>query len=78
MLVQGKLRIYENYLNFASNFNSKTIFGFTDLRIPKWDIKQISTGKHLLSLKIIVSTTHGDLEFTSFLNNPLDLLIDTY
>jgi len=38
ILIQGKLKLYENYFSFKSSFNSKTIFGSSDLRVPKWDI----------------------------------------
>jgi len=37
-LLQGKLKFYEKYIKFSSNFNSKTLFGYTDIRVPIWDI----------------------------------------
>lgn len=70
ILIQGKLKLYENYLNFTSNFNSKTLFGYSDIRIPKWDINNFSKDRHLLSLVIIVETNHGSIYFTSFISNP--------
>lgn len=42
-------------------FNSKTLFGYSDIRIPKWDILQILSDSHLLSLKIVVETKFGNL-----------------
>ena len=41
MLLQGKMKLYEHHLGFSSQFNSKTLFGYTDIRIPKWDIYKI-------------------------------------
>jgi len=61
VLIQGKLKLYENYLCFFSSFNSKTLFGYSDIRIPKWDILQITEGKHLISLKITIQTNHGNI-----------------
>ena len=52
MLLQGKMKLYEHHLGFSSKFNSKTLFGYTDIRIPKWDIYKIIEGKNLLSVKI--------------------------
>ena len=50
----GKMKLFEHHLVFTSQFNSKTLFGYTDIRIPKWDIYQITPGKNLLSVKITV------------------------
>jgi len=61
VLIQGKLKLYENYLCFFSSFNSKTLFGYSDIRIPKWDILQITEGKYLISLKITIQTNHGNI-----------------
>lgn len=63
----GKMKLYEHHVGFSSQFNPKTLFGFTDIRIPKWDIYQIVLGKHLLSVKITLETTHGNIEFTNFM-----------
>lgn len=38
VLIQGKMKIHENYLKFISSFNAKTFFGQTNIRIPKYDI----------------------------------------
>lgn len=46
--------MFENYLNFSSKFNSKTIFGYSDIRIPKWDINAFSEDRHLLSAMVVV------------------------
>jgi hypothetical protein len=48
------MKVYENYISFTSSFNPKTLFGFSDIRVPKWNILQISLGKHLLADKIVV------------------------
>ena len=77
-MIRGKLTIHENYLSYTSTFNSKTLFGQSDIRIPKWNILQISVAKHLFSEKIVVETTHGNLEFTDFFSNPYALLVKTY
>jgi hypothetical protein len=61
VLIRGKLKLYENYISFISRFNSKTLFGLSDIRIPKWNILNISLGKHLLADKVTVETTHGTL-----------------
>jgi len=63
----GKMKLYEHHLGFTSQFNSKTLFGYTDIRIPKWDIYQIIPGKNLLSVKITLETTHGNIDFTNFM-----------
>ena len=78
ILIQGKLKLYENYLNFTSNFNSKTLFGYSDIRIPKWDINSFSKDRHLLSLVIVVETNHGSIYFTSFISNPFEQLQSAY
>lgn len=70
VLIRGKLKLYENYISFISSFNSKTLFGLSDIRIPKWNILRITLSKHLLSDKINVLTTHGEVEFTDFFNCP--------
>jgi hypothetical protein len=70
--------LFENYLNFSSKFNSKTIFGYSDIRIPKWDINAFSEDRHLLSAMVVVETKHGALLFTNFLNYPFALLQSTY
>lgn len=54
ILIQGKLKLYSNYLNFCSSFNSKTLFGFSDIRIPKWDISQFIKDKHVFSLMVVI------------------------
>lgn len=74
----GKLRLFENYINFSSKFNSKTIFGYSDIRVPKWDIIAISEDRHLLSMMVVLETKHGAIGFTSFLSNPLQLMQSTY
>ena len=65
-------------MSFTSTFNPKTLFGRTDIRIPKWNIHQISLGKHLLADKVIIETTHGNVEFTDFFNLPYNILVQTY
>ena len=78
VLIRGKLKLYENYISFISSFNSKTLFGYSDIRIPKWNILNMSLGKHLLSEKVTIETTHGNIQFTDFFCSPYELLVNTY
>lgn len=78
MLVQGKFKIYLHYFTFKSSFNSRTLFGNSDIKVPKWDIIEIVRGKHLLSLMVTIVTVHGKLEFTSFITDPIDKLMQLY
>lgn len=71
VLIQGKLKIYQMYFSFKSSLNPRTFFGFTDIRVPKWDIIEMVPGKHI-SLMMTVVTTHGNIEFTSFYTDPVD------
>ena len=73
-----ELKLYKNYILFTSSFNSKTLFGYSDIRIPRWDVVHFAREKHLLSLMLVIETTHGNLEFTSFLSNPMDALNEIY
>lgn len=66
------MNLYENYFSFTSSFNPKTLFGYTDIRVPKWDVLQILNDTHLLNRKIVIETTHGNIEFTSFFDSPYD------
>ena len=74
ILIQGKLKLYKSYIQFSSSFNSKTLFGYSDIRIPRWDVVHFAKDKHLLSLMLVIETTHGNLYFTSFLSSPIDIL----
>ena len=78
MLFQGKIQLYEQYVRFISSFNPHKFFSDTDICIPKWDIKQIIKGKNLMSLLIVFVTKAGNIEFTSFFTDPVDLLLELY
>ena len=54
VLIQGKLKFYKSYIQFASNFNSKTLFGYSDIRIPRWDVVHFGREKHLLSFLLVI------------------------
>ena len=77
-LCQGKLKLYEKYIKFSSTFNSKTLFGYTDIRIPLWDIIEFIKEKHMLSFMMHIKTTHGSLYFTNFLTFPYERILQLY
>jgi hypothetical protein len=78
MLLQGKMFVQRSQLKFISLFNKNTFFGKTKIEIPSKDILKIEEEHGAVNYYIVICTPHGKIKFTSFLNNPLNLLRSTY
>jgi hypothetical protein len=78
ILLQGKLYVHKRLLRFVSIFNRKTFFGKTELEIPKRDILKIEGENGAINYYVVITTKHGDVKFTSFINNPVSLLKEIY
>lgn len=75
MLFQGSMIIYEEFLRFKSSFNPNTFFGATDIQIPHFDIVEVISGRHVMvSPLVTLITKHGNIEFTSFIVDPAEVL----